>query len=103
MLQGAGASITVSVGRDGVLLDDSGSARGNQVLAAIRRLQQQLDLRDPLPIGGAERARALRVKHRAPPADSTSSTQVDPDHWGNEAPSRRQDVHRRKRGRQHRR
>src|SRR5262245_16838252 len=55
VLQGAGANITVSIGRDGVLMVDSGlQSMGDQVLTAIRRLQNQLDLRDaPIP-GGAE-------------------------------------------------
>ena len=55
MLQGAGANITVSIGRDGVLMVDSGLASmGDQVLAAIRRLQNQIDLRDKPPGWGAE-------------------------------------------------
>src|SRR5262245_41010418 len=55
VLQGAGANITVSIGRDGVLMVDSGlQSMGDQVLAAIRRLQNQVDQRDK-PIGwGAE-------------------------------------------------
>src|SRR5215510_56624 len=55
VLQGAGANITVSIGRDGVLMVDSGlQSMGDQVLAAIRRRQNQLDLRDNQVAGGAE-------------------------------------------------
>src|SRR4030095_1594657 len=52
VLQGAGANSAVSIGRDGVLMVDSGlQSMGEQLLAAIRRLQNQLDLRDK-PLGG---------------------------------------------------
>ena len=47
MLLGAGGNITASVGRDGVLMVDAGRAQmTDQVLAAIRQLQSELDLRD---------------------------------------------------------
>lgn len=46
MLAGAGGNITVSVGRDGVLLVDAGLAQmSEKVLAAIQQLQKQLTRR----------------------------------------------------------
>ena len=43
VLSGAGANITLSVGKDGVLMVDSGSAEmSDQVIAAINRLSQEL-------------------------------------------------------------
>jgi cyclase len=47
MLAGAGGNITVSIGKDGVLLVDSGLAdMSDEVLAAIRQLQHQLQLKE---------------------------------------------------------
>ena len=110
VLQGAGANITVSIGRDGVLMVDSGLASmGDQVLAAIRRLQNQLDLRDkPVVVGSGDAIERRRTgTSRARPSRSaTSSTHTShPDHVGaNELLRRvRDDVHRRQRRRQHRR
>src|SRR4030095_15868295 len=55
VLQGAGANITVSIGRDGVLMVDSGlHSMGEQVLAAIRRLQAALDVAATPISSGAE-------------------------------------------------
>ena len=86
MLQGAGANITVSVGRDGVLVVDSGSAgMTDRVLAAIRTLQDQLDLRDSLPTGGAETRSSVAGRNiEAPPKPIRYivNTAVDPDHIG---------------------
>src|SRR6267142_5555977 len=46
VLMGAGANITMSVGLDGVLLVDSGSAAmSDQVLAAVRGVQQWAEAR----------------------------------------------------------
>jgi cyclase len=48
MLAGAGGSITASVGKDGVLLVDSGLATmSEKVLAAIQRLGRQVQLKEP--------------------------------------------------------
>src|SRR6188474_2674387 len=44
VLMGGGANITLSVGLDGVLMVDSGSAdKSDQVLAAIRAVQQWVE------------------------------------------------------------
>jgi cyclase len=86
LLQGAGANITVSIGRDGVLVVDSGSANmSGQVLAAIRQLQDQLDLRDALPTGGAETRSSVAGRNiEAPPKPIRYiiNTHVDADHVG---------------------
>jgi glyoxylase-like metal-dependent hydrolase (beta-lactamase superfamily II) len=86
VLQGAGANITVSIGRDGVLMVDSGLASmGEQVLAAIRRLQAQLDLRDK-PIGfGAETRSSVSDRHVESPAKPLRyiiNTHAHADHVG---------------------
>jgi glyoxylase-like metal-dependent hydrolase (beta-lactamase superfamily II) len=86
MLLGAGANITASVGRDGVLMVDAGSAQTtDQVLAAIRRLQDDLDLRDTLVRGGAETRSSVASRNVEPPAKPIRyiiDTSADPDHAG---------------------
>jgi glyoxylase-like metal-dependent hydrolase (beta-lactamase superfamily II) len=69
MLLGAGGNITVSVGRDGVLVVDSGAAgMTDQVLAAIRQLQQELDLREqPVGFGAETRSSVAGRNTEAPP------------------------------------
>jgi glyoxylase-like metal-dependent hydrolase (beta-lactamase superfamily II) len=48
MLAGAGANITVSAGKDGVLLVDTGTEQNaDKVLAAVQRLQRQLQAKEP--------------------------------------------------------
>src|SRR5262249_13005005 len=48
MIAGAGGNITASVGRDGVLLVDSGLATvSDQVLDAVRQLQRQVQAKEP--------------------------------------------------------
>jgi cyclase len=86
VLQGAGGNITVSVGRDGVLLVDSGTAAAtDQVLAAIRQLQQQLDLRALSVTAGAETRSSVASRHTEPPPKPIRyiiNTHFDPEHVG---------------------
>ena len=86
MLLGAGANITASVGRDGVLMVDVGRAQmSDQVLAAIRRLQDELDLRDAPPGRGAETRSSVASRNVEPPAKPIRyviDTSADPDHAG---------------------
>ncbi len=86
LLQGAGGNITASVGRDGVLLVDAGSANStDQVLAAIRQLQQRLDLRDqPLNFGAETRSSVAARYVEAPPKPIRYiiNTHFDPEHVG---------------------
>jgi glyoxylase-like metal-dependent hydrolase (beta-lactamase superfamily II) len=86
MLLGAGANITASVGRDGVLMVDAGRAQmSDQVLAAIRKLQDELDLRDT-PLGRAAETRSsVASRNIEPPAKPIRyiiDTSADPDHAG---------------------
>jgi glyoxylase-like metal-dependent hydrolase (beta-lactamase superfamily II) len=86
MLLGAGGNITASIGRDGVLMVDAGRAQmTDQVLAAIRQLQNDLDLRDR-PLGsGAETRSSVASRNTEPPAKPIRyivDTSADPDHAG---------------------
>jgi cyclase len=69
MIQGAGGNIVASVGRDGVLLADSGLPQNaDQVLAVIRQLQRELDLREqPLGFAAETRSSVASRSIEAPP------------------------------------
>ena len=83
MLLGAGGNITVSVGRDGVLMVDTGRAQmTDQVLAAIRQLQRELDLRDT----AARQRRRDAVERREP--QQRAAGQADSLHHQHAAPIR---------------
>jgi glyoxylase-like metal-dependent hydrolase (beta-lactamase superfamily II) len=86
MLLGAGGNITVSVGRDGVLTVDAGQAQmTDQVLAAIRRLQADLDLREQPIAGGSETRSSVASRNTEPPAKPIRyivDTQAGADHAG---------------------
>ena len=86
VLLGAGANITASVGRDGVLMVDAGRAQmSDQVLEAVARLQDGLDLRDT-PLGrGAETRSSVASRNSEPapkPIRYIIDTSADPDHAG---------------------
>src|SRR5882762_6441714 len=70
VLMGAGANITVSVGLDGVLMVDSGSAdMTDQVLAAVRAVQQWVEAKAaaaaPPVLFGAETRNSVTEARRA--------------------------------------
>jgi glyoxylase-like metal-dependent hydrolase (beta-lactamase superfamily II) len=68
VIQGAGANIVVSVGRDGVLMVDTGlPERSEQVIAAIRGLQRDLDLRETALGFAAETRSSVASRHTEPP------------------------------------
>ena len=68
MIAGAGGNITLSVGLDGVLLVDTGSAQmTDKVLGEIRRLQREVGLRyEPTLAFGAETRSTLESEQAAP-------------------------------------
>src|SRR5437868_7030844 len=64
LISGAGSNITVSAGPDGVFLVDTGTAaNADKVLAAIKSLQQRLQLAlQAAPRAGAETAVATNLE-----------------------------------------
>ena len=89
MIAGGGANIAASVGKDGILVVDSGAAAmTGRVLAAIRGLQSELAKREPAPqLGwGAETRGTLQqsLNYLAPPKPIryVINTSADLDHVG---------------------
>ena len=89
MIAGAGGNIAVSVGKDGVLLVDSGAApMTDKVLAAIRQLQREMAQREQPPElrFGAETRGTLQasLNYIAPPKPIRYiiNTTADADHVG---------------------
>jgi hypothetical protein len=69
VVQAGGVNMTVSAGRDGVLIVDAGPARVTaEAIEAIRGLQRQLELRDqPLGFGAETRSSVAGRNVQAPP------------------------------------
>jgi cyclase len=89
LIAGGGGNIAASVGKDGVLLVDSGAApMTDKVLAAIRQLQKELAQREPPPElhFGAETRGSLQasLNYLAPPKPIRYiiNTTADADHVG---------------------
>jgi cyclase len=88
MLNGAGGNIALSVGPDGVLMVDTGSAQlSDRVLAAVRQLQQQLATNGLQEWNYAAQTRSNLPRMTSPPAPPKPiryiiNTSLDPEHTG---------------------
>ena len=86
VIQGAGVNVVVSVGRDGVFIVDTGvPEHADGLIAAVRRLQAQLDLREAALGFGAETRSSVASRNIAAPPKPIryiANTNADPNHVG---------------------
>jgi glyoxylase-like metal-dependent hydrolase (beta-lactamase superfamily II) len=88
MLTGAGANIALSVGPDGVLMVDTGTAaNSDRLLAAVRQLQQQVATNGLQAWNYAAETRSSLPRMISPPAPAKPiryiiNTSMDADHTG---------------------